>query len=282
MPAGVCAMAFASRARPIWSTRSSSASAHASGSVSSERPCPAPSAMGRSSSTSARPTSRKHDLLALDAEPPGVHPREIEQVGGELGEPVDLLARRREEAGAGLLVEVLVRQSSRKPPSENSGVRSSCDAFATNSFRAVSSWASWTRIRSNAAASSPSSSSPSSTTGSSNLPSAIRFAARSSRRIRRACTAAAALPEDRRDQQRHARRVEEPALHDADGRELVLDRDDEEEDVPRREQAAPRPARTAGRRVRPVLERSAWCGPSAARRGRPSLAAPTTPSPRAA
>ena len=39
-------------------------------------------------------------------------------------------------------------------------MRSSCDAFATNSFRAVSSCASWTRMRSNAEASWPISSSP--------------------------------------------------------------------------------------------------------------------------
>ena len=84
--------------------------------------------------------------------------------------------------------------SSRKPARENSGVRSSCDALATNSLRAVSSCASWTRMRSNAAASWPSSSSPVSAIGSSKWPSAIRLAARSSRRMRRACMAAAALP----------------------------------------------------------------------------------------
>ena len=49
------------------------------------------------------------DLLLLDPEPARVHAREVEQVGGELREAVDLLPRRREEAGARLLVEVLVR-----------------------------------------------------------------------------------------------------------------------------------------------------------------------------
>ena len=50
----------------------------------------------------------KHDLLVLDAEPAGVHAGEVEQVGGELRQAVDLLARRREEARPRLLVEVLV------------------------------------------------------------------------------------------------------------------------------------------------------------------------------
>ena len=78
--------------------------------------------------------------------------------------------------------------SSRKPPSEKSGVRSSCDAFAMNSRRARSRFSSRWRIRSNAAASSPSSSRPASTTGSSKRPPAMRSTARSSRRIRRACS----------------------------------------------------------------------------------------------
>ncbi len=43
-------------------------------------------------------------------------------------------------------------------------------------------------------------------------------------------------PEDRRDRERHACRVQQAALHDPDGRELVLDRSGEQEHVPRREQ----------------------------------------------
>ena len=81
-----------------------------------------------------------------------------------------------------------------KPPSAKSGVRSSCEAVATNARRAESSRESWTRMRSNVRASSPSSSSPVSVTGSSNAPCAIRSAACSSRLIRRACKAAAMLP----------------------------------------------------------------------------------------
>ena len=83
--------------------------------------------------------------------------------------------------------------SSRKPPSENSGVRSSCEALAMNSLRARSSLPSRPRMRSNASARSPSSSLPVSTTGSSKRPPAIRSAARSSRRMRCACTDASAV-----------------------------------------------------------------------------------------
>ena len=50
------------------------------------------------------------DLLVLDPDPAGVHPREVEQVGGELGQPVDLRPRRREELAPRALVEVLVRE----------------------------------------------------------------------------------------------------------------------------------------------------------------------------
>ena len=49
--------------------------------------------------------------------------------------------------------------SSRKPPSENSGVRSSCDAVAMNRLRAESSWASWPCMSSSAWERLPSSSS---------------------------------------------------------------------------------------------------------------------------
>ena len=44
----------------------------------------------------------------LDPDPAHVHPREVEQVGGQLGQPVDLGPRRREKLAAGALVEVLV------------------------------------------------------------------------------------------------------------------------------------------------------------------------------
>ena len=85
-------------------------------------------------------------------------------------------------------------RSSRNPPIENRGVRSSCDAFATNSFRALSSCASWTRIWSNARASSPISSLPWSTIGAPKSPPAIRSAAVSSRRSRCESIPAAVSP----------------------------------------------------------------------------------------
>ena len=48
------------------------------------------------------------DRLVLDPHPARVEPREVEQIGRELGEPVDLLAHRLEELPPRLLVELLV------------------------------------------------------------------------------------------------------------------------------------------------------------------------------
>ena len=45
----------------------------------------------------------------LDPHASGVEPREIEQVGRQLGEPLDLLAHRLEELLPGRLVQLLVR-----------------------------------------------------------------------------------------------------------------------------------------------------------------------------
>ena len=49
--------------------------------------------------------------------------------------------------------------------------------------------------------------------------------------MRRAWSVAAPTAEDRRDRERDARRVEQPPLDDADGRELILDRRREQEHV---------------------------------------------------
>ncbi len=46
--------------------------------------------------------------LALEADPAGVEPREVEQVRGQPGQAGDLLAHRRQELAARVLVEVLV------------------------------------------------------------------------------------------------------------------------------------------------------------------------------
>ena len=48
------------------------------------------------------------DGLVLDVHPARVEPREVEQIGRELGEPVDLLAHRLEKLPPRLLVELLV------------------------------------------------------------------------------------------------------------------------------------------------------------------------------
>jgi hypothetical protein len=49
------------------------------------------------------------DGLPLHVHPARIEPREVEQIGGELREPVDLLAHRSEELAPRLLVELLVR-----------------------------------------------------------------------------------------------------------------------------------------------------------------------------
>ena len=46
----------------------------------------------------------------LDPDPPHVHPGEVEEIGGELGQTIDLRPRRREELAPCLLVEILVRE----------------------------------------------------------------------------------------------------------------------------------------------------------------------------
>ena len=47
-------------------------------------------------------------LLVLDPDPAHVHPREVEQVGGQLRQTVDLGSRRRQKLAAGSVVQVLV------------------------------------------------------------------------------------------------------------------------------------------------------------------------------
>ena len=50
------------------------------------------------------------DLLVLDPDPARVHPGEVEQIGRELRQTVDLAPRRREELPPRRLVEILVRE----------------------------------------------------------------------------------------------------------------------------------------------------------------------------
>ena len=194
VPDGVWESAFAISARPIWSTRSSSATAQASGSASTVTACPVASASGASSSASSRAMSASDtSSRSTRSRPASMRERSSRSAESFVSRSTcsRVVARNPARVSSSRSSSAI---SSRKPASENSGVRSSCDAFATNSLRAVSSCASWTRMRSNAAASSPSSSPPRSTTGSSNSPCAMRLAARSRRRMRRAWSDAAAPP----------------------------------------------------------------------------------------
>ena len=158
--------------------------------------------------------------------------------------------------------------SSRNPPSENSGVRSSCEALATNSFRALSSCASWTRIRSNATASCPISSSPRSTIGAPKSPPAIRSAAVSRRRTRCASMPAAVSPRTSASSEREGGREQQAALDEPDRRQRVRERRTKEHDrfradAGQRPLRSPRSHRPPGRarpgRFRP---RAAPSGPA--------------------
>ena len=120
--------------------------------------------------------------------------------------------------------------SSRKPPIENSGVRSSCDAFATNSFRALSSCASCTRIASNARASSPISSLPWSTIGAPKSPPAIRSAAVSSRSSRCDSIPGGGQSEDQRKRERESGRQEQALTYEAHRRKRVAERREKQHD----------------------------------------------------
>ena len=126
--------------------------------------------------------------------------------------------------------------SSRNPPSEKSGVRSSCDALAMNSLRARSSRARRRRMWSKARASWPISSWPWSTIGSSNVPPAMRSAARSSRRIRPREQPGGEVPDDEHEREHDAARDQQPLPRDADRAEGVGERRGQERDVAVREQ----------------------------------------------
>ena len=98
---------------------------------------------GRPSARTRRHSARQLaevDPLAAHLDRVGVELREVEQVGRELRQPLDLLAHRRartrsRSAGSGSSSS----SSSTNPPSEKIGVRSSCEALAMNSLRALSS-----------------------------------------------------------------------------------------------------------------------------------------------
>ena len=76
--------------------------------------------------------------VAADVDRVGVELGEVEEVDGELRQPVDLLAHRANELGPCLRVGVFVLEQLDEPDSEKIGVRSSCEALAMNSLRALS------------------------------------------------------------------------------------------------------------------------------------------------
>ena len=161
VPGGVCVSALSIRIRMTCATLSGSTSASTVpapsrscevGLVVGER---GPNSLVTASASTPTSVGSRSQL-----ERAGLELGEVEQVGGQLLEPLDLLAHLGEERLARLGVErPRPASSSRNPPSEKIGVRSSCDAVAMNRLRAVSSWPSWRCMSSSATASWPSSSS---------------------------------------------------------------------------------------------------------------------------
>ena len=122
------------------------------------------------------------DRLVLDPHPARVEPREVEQVGGELRQPLDLLAHRRQELAPRLLVELLVRQQleeaaerEERRPQLVRGVGDELAARAVELRQPLAHPLEGVRQLPDLVVAR-------STTGSSSRPAAIRSAARSSRR----------------------------------------------------------------------------------------------------
>ena len=189
-PGGVWTSAFSTSARPTWSTRCSSRERpDRRGSAARRRALPAALGERREllAERRARPRASSTVSRSTRSRPASSRERSSRSVG-ELRQPVDLLAHRRQELRrASPRRASSSSSSSRKPPSEKSGVRSSCDAFAMNSLRArvelrephahpVERGGELRRPRRRRRRRSARRS----------CPSAIRSAARSSRRIRRA------------------------------------------------------------------------------------------------
>ena len=108
VPAGVWTRALPARARTICWIRSSSANAQASSSTSIRSVWLRGVGEGEEVLGDLPGDLGEPHLLALDPDPARIHPGEVEQVGGEVRQPVDLAPRRREELAAGALVEILV------------------------------------------------------------------------------------------------------------------------------------------------------------------------------
>ena len=114
VPGGVCRSAFSTSARPIWSTRSWSPSAIPPSSPSATSAWSSRRRDGGELLAQVRGDLGELDRLDLDPQGPGVEPREVEQVGGELREPLHLLGHRLEELAPGRLVELLVAKELEK------------------------------------------------------------------------------------------------------------------------------------------------------------------------
>ena len=109
-PAGVWRSALSSRARSTWRARVSSPSAWTLPSPSTVRTSdPRRAATPRTSRAQSSAIAASSTSSRATATAAGVEAREVEQVGRQLGEPIDLLAHRREEPVARRGVGVVLR-----------------------------------------------------------------------------------------------------------------------------------------------------------------------------
>ena len=114
VPGGVCRSALSTSARPIWSTRSWSAEHDAPVVDLHLERVLEPAGDGCELLAQILGDRRELDGLVLEPHRAGIEPREVEQVGGELREPLDLLGHRLEELTPGGLVEILVAKELEK------------------------------------------------------------------------------------------------------------------------------------------------------------------------
>ena len=109
VPAGVWRNAFSTSARPTWRIRCSSPRpGGAAVDAVAASSCPVPWAQRVELLEEELGDLGEVDRLALDAQAAGVEAGEVEQLAGELRQPLDLLAHAPEELPPGRLVEVLL------------------------------------------------------------------------------------------------------------------------------------------------------------------------------
>ena len=112
VPPGVWRIALSTSARPICCTRCSSAIAAGSSCGRPDQHHPA-AATGRQAAELAHQAAGgggQVDRLVRDLDRAGIQPGQVEQIGGELGQPADLLVHLAQELLAGGLVEIGVVQ----------------------------------------------------------------------------------------------------------------------------------------------------------------------------